>query len=104
MSEITNIVNENIPKGSNRLMITVALIAVVTLFGIVMSQYSKGDKYDKRQLEECQKKLDNCNEQRLIESQNYLRKIESVMQLVDQTNKQIAKKEKELNNKIIKIK
>lgn len=102
--KINELVNDNLPKGSNRILITVSLIAVTALFGQNIYLNSTGNKYDKHLHEECQRKLDKCNELRFEDSQNYINKIEEYSKIIDQVKKEVSIKTQELDNKIKQVK
>lgn len=94
--DIKGLADENLRKGSTRLLIIVVLTAIVALAVQYQSMSSNNVKYDRALYDKCQTRLEECNEQRIIEAQDYINRIEKYSEIINKVRDEINDKTRQV--------
>ena len=90
--DIKGLADENLKKGSTRLLIIVVLTAIVAIAVQYQVMSNANVKYDRDLYDKCQTKLEDCNEQRIIEAQDYINRIEKYSEIINKVRDEINSK------------
>lgn len=94
--DIKGLADENLRKGSTRLLIIVVLTAIVAIAVQYQVMSNNNIKYDRALYDKCQTKLEECNEQRIIEAQDYINRIEKYSKTINEVRDEINKKTRQV--------
>ena len=98
--DLKSLVDENLPKGSIRVLVIVVLFAVVYLTGQNVYLNKGNDTFTKGLLEKCQNELYDCNMMRIKESQEHSYKLEQVNKVIDEVRTEIKVQTKSIDKKL----
>lgn len=98
--DVKGLVDENITKGSTRVLVIVILFAVVALAGQNLMLNKSSDKYTKELYQKCEAKLDECNQKRYQESQDFINKIEEYNEIINDVRSEIKIKSAAIDKKL----
>ena len=94
--DIKGLADENLRKGSTRLLIIVVLTAIVAIAVQYQVMSNNNVKYDRALYDKCQTRLEECNEQRIIEAQDYINRIEKYSKTINEVRDEINKKTRQV--------
>ena len=90
--DIKGLADENLKKGPIRLLVIFVLVAIVAIAYAYQSSSSNNIKYDRDLYDKCQKSLENCNEQRILEAKDYINRIEKYSEIINKVRDEINTK------------
>lgn len=98
--DLKALVDENLQKGSNRVLVTVILFALVALAGQNLILNKSADKFTKELYTDCKIELTNCQFDRNKQAAEFLSKLEKYNEAIQQARREIKTKSKMIDIKL----
>ncbi|NOT37921.1 MAG: hypothetical protein HOP11_11135 [Saprospiraceae bacterium] len=89
MTNPNDLVKENLPKGSTRLLVTIVLSAIIAVSGVYYNLTKDVTDYDRKLYAQCLEDLERCNEKRDEEYRHYVETIMHYSKEIEYIKKQI---------------